>query len=156
MNDQDGGTREIAESQPTQRLTDVAPPQQIEVMAAAWQGPLPPPHELRQYNEIVPGAADRIIEMAEKQSDHRIQMEKTVIGGDSKRSYIGIFAAFILSAMAIGGGIYLIANDHDWAGSILIGLDMIGLASVFIYGASTRRRAERILKDSAVRDDGEV
>ena len=80
--------------------------------------------------------------MAEKQSDHRIQMEKTVIVGDSWRSYLGLAAAFILSATIIGGGIFLIINDHDWAGASLIGLDVVGLAAVFVYGTKSRR-AER-------------
>ncbi len=80
--------------------------------------------------------------MAEKQSNHRMHMEKTVIGGDSRRSYLGLAAAFFLSAMIIVGGVYLIVNGHDWAGGLLIGLDLVGLAGVFVYGTNARR-AER-------------
>ena len=142
--------RNRTENQPAARQADVVQGQSVEVVAASWEGPLPPPDALRQYNEIVPGAALRILEMAEKQSQHRIEMEKTVIEGDSKRSYMGLVAAFILSAMVIIGGIYLILNDHDWAGGALIGLDLIGLASVFIYGTNSRR-VERAAKDPRTR-----
>jgi len=41
-----------------------------------YQGPITPPELLRQYDEIVPGAADRILEMAEEQSKHRQSCER--------------------------------------------------------------------------------
>ena len=132
-------------SQPAKRQADDVSPTSVEITAASWRGPLPPPDTLRQYNEVVPGAALRILNMAEQQSNHRIQMEKAVVSGDSRRSYVGILAAFILSAMVIVGGIYLIVNGHDWAGATLIGLDLVGLAGVFVYGTNARR-AERALK----------
>jgi len=44
-------------------------------VAAAFQGSLPLPSHLREYNEIVPGAAERILAMAEKQSVHRRDLE---------------------------------------------------------------------------------
>lgn len=112
------------------------------VTAATWSAPIPPPVVIQQYEEILPGSADRILKMAEGQAGHRIELERTVVSGDSKRSYIGLFLGFFLSMMVIGGGIYLIANGHEWAGSGLIGLNLVGLASVFVYG-SRSRRAER-------------
>ena len=87
--------------------------------------------------------------MAEVQSGHRIQLEETVVGGDSKRAYLGLAAGFILSTMVIIGSIFLIVNGHDWAGTSLIGLNLVGLAGVFVYGSNSRRtererKAERI------------
>ena len=131
--------RKRSEHQPAEQQADVVSSRSAGMMSASWEGPLPPPKALQQFEEIVPGAAGRILEMAEKQSDHRIQMEKTVIVGDSRRSYLGLFLAFILSAAIIGGGIYLLINDHDWAGGVLIGLDVVGLAAVFVYGPKSRR-----------------
>jgi uncharacterized membrane protein len=48
-------------------------------IGASYSGPLPLPQQLQGYEEIVPGAADRIIRMAEKQSAHRIEIESKVI-----------------------------------------------------------------------------
>ena len=107
--------------------------------SASWEGPLPPPAMLHGYDIVVPGAANRILEIAERQGEHRIQMEKVIIRGDSKRAYLGIAAAFALSVMVIGGGIYLIATGHDWAGVSLIGLNLVGLTGVFIYGSKNLR-----------------
>ena len=83
--------------------------------------------------------------MAGKQSDHRIEMERTVLVGDSKRSYLGLLAATFLSLAVIGCGTYVIMNGHDWAGAVIIGVDVVGLAGVFVYGTNARR-AERVQK----------
>ena len=75
------------------------------------------------------GAAERILQMAERQQeqDHNAQMaaigiERTVVVSDSRRAYLGLAAGFIISLLVIGGGIYLIAAGHDWAGVALIGI----------------------------------
>jgi uncharacterized membrane protein len=108
-------------------------------------GPLPPPHVLQGYNEIVPGAADRILQMAERQSDHRMEMERAVVNGDSKRSYLGLIAAFVLSAGIIGGGLFIIALGHQWPGVLLIGVNVVSLAGVFIYGSKNRREQQQAI-----------
>lgn len=42
-------------------------------------GPIPDPMTLERYDQILPGAAERIIKMAEDQSTHRREIEKIVI-----------------------------------------------------------------------------
>ena len=70
-------------------------------------------------------------------------VERKIISGDYIQSYLGIAAGFLLSVMIILGGIYLIIQGHDWAGGILIGLDLIGLATVFVLGSNSRRAPRR-------------
>jgi uncharacterized membrane protein len=50
----------------------------VQAKAVSFSGPLPPPEVLQNYNQITPGAADRIISMAEKQSQHRQESEMRV------------------------------------------------------------------------------
>src|SRR5208283_2804135 len=47
-------------------------------------GPLPDPKELAAYNGIIPNGADRIMKMAEAQSNHRIQIETCVVTSQQK------------------------------------------------------------------------
>lgn len=64
-----------------------------------YSGPIPPPEALARYEEIQPGAADRIIKMAEKQQEHRMSLETKAIGGQidqSKRGQIFGFIAILL------------------------------------------------------------
>jgi hypothetical protein len=84
--------------------------------------------------------------MAEKQQEHAYNLDRTAIGieqtvivGDSRRAYLGLAAGFIISALGIGGGIYLIATGHDWAGLALAGVNLTGLVGVFVYGSKARR-----------------
>ena len=135
------------------RRPDAPSPGSLEVVSTevttTWLGPIPPPDMLQRFDEVVPGAAERILETAEKQADHRMRMEETVIEGDSTRSYLGLIAGFILSAGTIAGGIFLIMNGHDWAGGLLVGVNLVGLAGVFVYGTNSRRvererKAERM------------
>ena len=114
------------------------PDLQIQETTFAWQGPLPPPRALQAYDEVIPGAADRILKMAENQAAHRIQMERIAIQSEVRSSVWGLTAGFLLSAAVIGGGIYLIATGHDWAGSMLIGFDLATLAGIFVYGTRSR------------------
>ena len=51
-------------------------------VAQSFEGPLPPPAFLKQYDEALPGAADRILVLAESQSKHRMEIEKKLIHAD--------------------------------------------------------------------------
>ena len=77
--------------------------------------------------------------MTESQLKHQQSMERTIIFGNSRRAYLGLLAGFIISVLGIGGGIYLINSGHDWAGLSLAGINLTGLAGVFVYGAKVRR-----------------
>lgn len=114
---------------------------------ASYSGPLPPPSILQQYNDIVPGAAERILRMAEQQSEHRQLLEKTVVIGDSKRADRGLICGLIVALAALGGGVFLIFTGHEWSGASIAGLDIIGLVSVFVYG-TVSRRSERLRKQA--------
>lgn len=47
-------------------------------------GPLPTPEELFNYQQLIPGAADRIIAMAEREQAHRMNMEDLQSRSDIK------------------------------------------------------------------------
>lgn len=71
---------------------------EIRAVISEFSGPLPPPSIIQGYENVVPGAAERILAMAEKQSEHRQLMERTMIQSDSRDSLLGIIAALILGA----------------------------------------------------------
>ena len=41
-----------------------------------YSGPIPHPNILKQFEEVIPGSADRILKMAEKEQEHRHEFEK--------------------------------------------------------------------------------
>ena len=49
------------------------------VEAASFSGPLPPPTMYREYESALPGSAERILAMVEKEQKHRIMWETTAL-----------------------------------------------------------------------------
>ena len=112
-----------------------------------FSGPLPHPVILSQYNTVVPGAAERIITMAENQSAHRIALEKHVIEADIQSSKTGQLFGFIIALVGLVGSFTLIMQGHELIGTILGGTTLVSLVGVFVYGTSSRR-AEREKKEA--------
>jgi uncharacterized membrane protein len=110
-----------------------------------WTSPYPPPRILEEYEKLVPGSAQKLVEQAEIQTKHRVEIEKIAIVGDGHRSWAGLVLGFVLCVLIIAGGVTCILLGHDWAGATIITGDVIGLASVTITTAMARRneRADR-------------
>ncbi len=118
--------------------------------ASMYAGPLPPPDQLKAYEDVLPGAADRIIRMAENQADHRQAIEKVAVSGGSRRSWWGLWTGFAISVIALGLAALLVLKGHDWAGVSLGTIDLVALASVFVIGRADQRK-ERVQKDQSTR-----
>lgn len=111
-----------------------------EVTASAYMGPLPPAEAFEKYEAVCPGAADRIISMAERQAAHRQAIEKKVVDSSSFNSEAGIMSALVLAIAVLVGGVICILQDHDWAGAVIVGIDIVGLCGVFVYGTKMRNQ----------------
>lgn len=110
-----------------------------------FSGPLPPPELLKAYNEIIPDGAIRIIAMAEKQQDHRIDLENEVVRSDIRRSDRGLIFGFTICFVIALGGIYLIATGKSISGLVLVLSQMVSIAGIFVYSNKVRKeeRAEK-------------
>ena len=130
------------------------PTRRISASISSFQGPLPPPEALEQYNRIVPDGASRIVAMAESQIRHRQTLESAVVNGNVAAQYRGQVMSFILGLVAILGGIGLIAYDKDAQGLAAIITAFVALAGVFVYGRVEQRR-ERERKREEMRQAAE-
>lgn len=112
-----------------------------EIVKSEFSGPIPPPNIIKGYEEVLPGAADRIIAMAEKQSSHRQEMEKTMVEAESRDSLLGVLFAFVLGMSCIIASIIMVIFVPDNAGAIsgaLIGVTGIGTI-ITAFLKTTRR-----------------
>lgn len=105
-----------------------------ELTEISWKGPLPPPVVIEHYERILPGAAERIFALLEKQTNHRIQMEKRELTSDNSRSWGGMILGTTVVLSLIGGSIWLISNGYGIEGTILAGADLGAVLSAYIYG----------------------
>lgn len=125
----------------------------IRVERNVYSGPIPPPELLRGYEEILPGTADRIIAMAEKQADHRRNLEKSVVESGARDSRLGIICGTIVCVVVCITGLLLsLITDAAALGALLSLSGMASLVGVFIHGTKSNSN-ERIKKDSQKKDD---
>jgi uncharacterized membrane protein len=113
---------------------------QTEIHTQVTSGPLPSPEILREYDLLVPGAAERFIARFEKQSDHRMALERAVIDGENRRSNRGQWIAGGLGLVALLVAGTLGITGHETAAVAVVGIDFASLAGAFIYGTISRRQ----------------
>lgn len=120
-----------------------------QAQSISYSGPLPVPEHLARYEQILPGAAERIFKMAEEQSVHRRALESKVINSgvaDSKKGlwfgfFIGLSGFFIVGYCAFLG--------FQILAGIIAALDLGSLVGVFVYG-SRQKKIERVEKERAI------
>jgi len=83
--------------------------------------------------------------MAEKQLDHRMALEKTVVEGGSKRADKGIYAAVFIEGMFLATSCYLAYLGLTADALKVVGGSAVALLSAFGFGTWSRR-SERIKK----------
>nr|DAO63734.1 MAG TPA: putative membrane protein [Caudoviricetes sp.] len=110
------------------------------VIAEQFSGPIPSPEVFAKYEAILPGAAERILTMAEEQQKHRMEIEKQVINSKISDSRLGIILGFILTIViiAVSTGAILMGYSVIGFSSIIIAVG--GLVGVFIYGTRSNRK----------------
>lgn len=105
-----------------------------ETRIEAHRGPLPAPDLLQRYEEILPGAAERILTMAEEQARHRQSLERKVIDGDLSAQRLGLVAGGVV-AVALGVVAAVIAIwASPAAGAVVGSIDIAGIVGAFVYG----------------------
>ena len=106
-----------------------------------FQGPIPPPDTLQRYEDLLPGAAARIVSMAEKEQAHRhnceIQaLQQEIENHRARNTEIrrGQWFGFLIGLSAILSGSLLAYTGHPWPGSFIGTGGVIGLVAVFVFG----------------------
>jgi uncharacterized membrane protein len=112
---------------------------QIRAELVAYLGPLPNPETLARFEQIVPGSAARIMNMAESQTIHRQFLEKTVIQAGVQKSWWGLWTGFVIGMTGIIGAVVLGVYDHPIVGGILGSGTIVSLVSVFVIGSKGKR-----------------
>lgn len=105
-----------------------------------FEGPIPPPIIIRQYEDAVSGSGDRIITMAEKQMNHRHKMESSVINASIRYELLGLILGFLLSSGVIIGGFAALFSGLNVVGVGLIVTPAVTIAGVFVYTQRQRNQ----------------
>lgn len=94
----------------------------VQQMETYYYGPLPMPSAFAQYDKALPGAAERILQMAEQEQNHRHEMDNKRMRMESRDSIIGIFAGLALGVAALAAGTTVALNVPSVGGTVIAGL----------------------------------
>ena len=120
-----------------------SPTENVVISMQAFAGPLPSPDILQSYENAFPGSAERIISMAEAQSDHRRAMERMAAQTsvekmrlDYREGKRGQYCAVTVALTFIVAGVVVAKIGQPWAGAILSagGVCLQALVSTFVRG----------------------
>jgi uncharacterized membrane protein len=110
----------------------------VTVQRTHYEGPLPKAEELQRYEQALPGAADRIITMAEKQAEHRRGLENRIADSNIAREKDGQRLGAGLFVFTVGVGAFLITQGFGTAGLVAIVGAATSAVTVFIVGKKKR------------------
>lgn len=108
--------------------------QTVQVQAQIVSGPLPDPEILAHYNQIVSGAAERILSMAERDAQHLQSVEKMRISAIFHERRLGQIFGFAIAVIALGSSVFLAYTGHDTPASVIGGATLVSLVSIFVVG----------------------
>jgi uncharacterized membrane protein len=95
-------------------------------------GPLPPAKEYKAYEAVHPGAADRILAMAESELAHGQQMERDALAADkeiaSRGQHYALIATLFLGALGAALGF----GGHDWLGATFVVSSLVPIVAHFL------------------------
>ncbi len=107
---------------------------QVTALFSHFSGPLPPPETLAGYDRIMPGLANRIVEMAEAYQRHQIGLErdqfKVATESGRRGQWLGFGVAFVGFAVTA----YLGSLGQPVAAGVVAALDLGSIVTVFVVG----------------------
>ena len=94
-------------------------------LQATFSGPLPPPVALQGYEMVVPGAAERILQMAEAEQQQALALQAKVVGQEVLEGKMARWSALIIPVFGLSAATLMTLTGHDVAGGA-IGVAALG------------------------------
>lgn len=114
---------------PEERSTVVS---RITLLQESFSGPMPHPDILKGYEDILPGSAERILQMAENEQKHRHKQEDRICKGSVEQvkrgQWIALFVVILLTAVATA----ITLLGQPTVGGIIFGSTIAAVAAIFI------------------------
>ena len=107
--------QELSADKPAPNTAAVLQTQQVLMHTQQWAGPLPPPAELKQYDEVFPGLAERIVGSMEREQEHRHAVDRVLIETHRVTFTRGQWIAASIALICLVLGFVLGYNGHSAA-----------------------------------------
>jgi len=111
---------------------------QLIVAQGHFSGPLPPPAVLQGYEDVLPGAAERIVQMAEQEQRQRHAFDNSLAASVTRQQERGQQFAFLLGGGALALAAFMVYSGHPVYAIVTTVSSIATLAGAMLY----RRHAE--------------
>jgi uncharacterized membrane protein len=108
------------------------------VQSERFSGPIAHPSHLREYEEICPGSADRIIAMAESNLAQMHKMQEKALDGEIRDHRDGRLYGFLALALLIIGAIGAGYMGNTTLAVTFLGAGALGTVGAIIKGAKSQ------------------
>ena len=125
------------------------------IQISSSTGALPPPAVVASYEQILPGSAERLLRMAEKEQSFRHSMHESALDAGiadrkedrreiTRGQYFGLFIGVFALALAVFVAWLVPTGVGATVGSVIGGTTVVGLVATFILG-----RTRKVTRDAA-------
>lgn len=104
-----------------------------------YSGAVIHPRIARGWEEICPGAANRLLSMAEDQEKHRIWWERGAMINGVAFQYLGLVFALLVSISLVAGAVYCAKISQPWVSVAFLAASAVGMVKAFLEAQSIRR-----------------
>lgn len=105
------------------------------IVSEHFSGPIAHPRHLREYEEICPGSAERIIKMAEDRNNHIMSMERAVFSESAQDQRRGMrYGAMLFAALIASALVTALMELHVAIPAIFLTTAALGAIPIFIKG----------------------
>lgn len=119
----------------------------------SFSGPLPPPEVMGLYEQLIPGAAERLLTAFENQQNHRHSLENRVVDAGVRRSWAGLWCALAVALAGIAVAGLAVIYAQQWAASVIGGGTLVGLVTVFVTGRSQQEKERTTRRNAIIGDE---
>lgn len=99
-----------------------------------FSGPIPHPRHMREYEDICPGSADRLIMMAEQSLAHAQEIQRSALDGDIHDTKAGRIYGLVALIALIVAATFAMYTDHEVAAAAFLGAGVLGVVGQLIQG----------------------
>lgn len=101
-------------------------------MEQAWAGPLPDPVTLGYYEQVLPGAANRILTIAEETSTRHLLTADKLADAEIETAKTGQSLAFGLALIAFTAAIVFFSLGNTLAGGLFLSVPVLMFIKSFL------------------------
>jgi uncharacterized membrane protein len=133
-----GGSQDL---EPLQEALEKLPQEKQQIILERfYSGPVMPPAMLAEVEGIIPGGANRILQITEKEQAHRHKVEATQMETYAWQAKVSLVGGLLAFVFLLAGIIFCAANGYAWGVASLATLGAFGVISHIIRIPSRNRQ----------------